>query len=148
MLVQSGHFVVFININGKKIIYPCVKLSHSFNSRHQVLNLSFKKKLQFPCSASQRPSVKLVVTIWIKEQVFKNLGRRPHGETSCKLFGTLHEPVCQTKWKAAGCCSSCLVKISVYFGLLTHHPHFTVCSLKPPGKVSVPICTCSMLSCS
>lgn len=88
-----------------------------------------------------------MVYIWIKDQVFKNLGRRLHGETSCKLFGTLHEPVCQTKWKAAGCRSSCLVKISVYFGLLTHHPCFSELSLKPLGKVRVPICTRSMLSC-
>lgn len=63
-----------------------------------------------------------------EDQVFKNLGWQPHGETSCKLFGTLHEPVCQTKRKAAGRHSSCLVKISVYFGLLTHHPHFRVLS--------------------
>lgn len=91
---------------------------------------------------------KFVVTLWMRRWVFKNLGRRPHGETSCKLFGTPHEPVCQTKWKAAGCHSSCLVKISVYFGLLTHHPHFTELSHKNHwGKVRVPICTCSMLSC-
>lgn len=89
-----------------------------------------------------------MVTIWINDRVVKNPGRRLHGETSCKLFGALHEAVCQTKWKAAGCRSTCLVKISVYFGLLTHHPHFTELSLKPLGKVRVPICVCSMLSCS
>lgn len=89
-----------------------------------------------------------MVTIWIKDRVFKNLGRRLHGETSSKLFGALREPVCQSEWKAAGCRSSCLVKISVYFGLLTHHLRFTELALKPLGKVRVPICTCSMLSCS
>lgn len=59
------------------------------------------------------------------------MGRRLHGETSCKLFGALREAVCQAKWKAAGCRSTCLVKISVYFGLLTHHACFTELPLKP-----------------
>lgn len=138
---------LYILLVKNTLTHRCVKPSYSVNSRHQVLN-RFEKQLQFLCSVSQWPSVKLVVTIWIKDGVFKSPGRRLHGETSCKLFGTLHEPVCQSKWKAAGCRSTCLVKISVYFGLFTRHPHFTELSVKPLGKVRAPICTCSMLSCS
>lgn len=77
---------------------------------------------------------------------FKNFGRRPHGETSCELFRTLREPDCQTKWKAVGCRSCCLAKISVYFGHLTHHFYFTELPLRPLGKVRVPICSCHIMS--
>lgn len=127
------------------LLYKAVTVFQLQSERSKSIILG-EKKQNSQTSVSPWPSVNLVVTIWINNGVVKNLGRRLHGETSCKPFGPLHEAVCQTKWKAAGRRSTCLVKTSVFFGLWTHHPHFTELSLKPLGKVRVPICAWSMLS--
>lgn len=131
-------YIENIWLNGfKSILRP---FRESFSSKQNVYLFKLTN-FSFPIT-----SVNIGVTIWITNRVVKNLGWRLHGKSSCKPFGPLHEAICQTKWKAAGRRSTCLVKTSVFFGLLTHHPHFTALSPKPLGKARVPICAWSMLS--